>query len=355
MDVNFYMKVHDLKSDLMDGIIKKDKDVFQFFEQNRSKYPIVYNIETTNYCNMTCGFCPRTTRMTRDLEHMNIEVFKKVVDQITPHSPEDLERWDDFVENKYKIKKNEVNENHFLLNVIAKSVTLHGWGSPFLDLLLAKRIALLTKKGFDTYFSCNPTNIRVDAAQEMIKNGLTHMKMSIESVNDERQIKLRGDKRTNFKKTMEKLNHLLSFKEKNNYKTQIIITMLNQNSEDQEDEYRQLEGAMNGKDVYMYLKNRDNQWNAGIKTKSTAIHWSEFCQDPWSSFGIQNSGLISACGREDYNNELIMGDINKNSLLEIWNSDKYRKFRQKHFTMPEDLKCTNNCDAKMIGSYVEKT
>ena len=51
---------------------------------------------------------------------------------------------------------------------------------------------------------------------------------------------------------------------------------------------------------------------------------------------------------------LIMGDINKNSLLEIWNSDKYRKFRQKHFEMPEDLKCTNNCDAKMIGSYVEK-
>ena len=32
------------------------------------------------------------------------------------------------------------------------------------------------------------------------------------------------------------------------------------------------------------------------------------------------------------NNELVMGNVNENTLEEIWNGEKYKKFREMHVT-----------------------
>lgn len=40
-----------------------------------SDHPVVYNIETTNRCNMRCKMCPRTTMMTRKIEDIDRETF----------------------------------------------------------------------------------------------------------------------------------------------------------------------------------------------------------------------------------------------------------------------------------------
>ncbi len=351
IDINFYMAIQELKRELLGGEKRKEKYVFDFFEENRSKHPVLYNIETTNVCNMRCVFCPRTTRMTRKQEYMDMEVFECVIDQLKPFSEADIKKWDDFVEKEYGVLKNDIGENHFFLYVIAKVLTLHGWGEPLLDKYLAQRIALLTERGFATYFSCNPENINVDNVVEIFESGLDYFKLSIESVNDERQHNIRGG-RSSYEDNLDKINQLLSHKKKSGYNTTIIVTMMNINTEDQENEFRQLVESLKGKDVYIYLKSRDNQWNLGTRNQTKAIHWLEFCHDPWSSMGLQVNGLVSACGREDYNNELIMGDSREESLLDIWNGEKYKEFRRKHFEMPNNFKCYNNCDSHLIGNYV---
>ena len=82
LDINFYMRF----SDLIDSL-DKDKEytadeMFEKLEAIRSKDPVVYNIETTNRCNMRCKMCPRTTMMTRCIEDIHRETFLIVVDQI---------------------------------------------------------------------------------------------------------------------------------------------------------------------------------------------------------------------------------------------------------------------------------
>jgi hypothetical protein len=68
LDVNFYMKSHKLNQKLMNGSSFDKSYLFSEFEKFRNEKPFIYNIETTNLCNMRCKMCPRTTMMTRKIE-----------------------------------------------------------------------------------------------------------------------------------------------------------------------------------------------------------------------------------------------------------------------------------------------
>ena len=68
IDINFYRRTYNFNKQLKEGIIEYDsKEVHKFYESIRDRNPVVYNIETTNACNMKCKMCPRTTRMTRSI------------------------------------------------------------------------------------------------------------------------------------------------------------------------------------------------------------------------------------------------------------------------------------------------
>jgi hypothetical protein len=55
---------------------------------------------------------------------------------------------------------------------------------------------------------------------------------------------------------------------------------------------------------------------------------------------------------EDFNNEIILGNANEQSLAEIWNGEKYQRFRQDHFELTPGIKCTEQCDMQLIGSFL---
>ena len=88
-DINFYQRAHELVKKLQNGGNLEPDYVYQMFSKFRNPTPVVYNIETTNACNMKCKMCPRTTMMTRPVETMNFETFSNIVDQIEPHSKSD--------------------------------------------------------------------------------------------------------------------------------------------------------------------------------------------------------------------------------------------------------------------------
>ena len=66
-DINFYMQSYALIKEIDNGKEFSKLELYNYFEKIRSKDPIVYNIETTNACNMRCKMCPRTSRMTRKI------------------------------------------------------------------------------------------------------------------------------------------------------------------------------------------------------------------------------------------------------------------------------------------------
>ena len=349
-DIDFYMKIFDLKKRVMQGEKFDREFLLEKFEEYRSPNPVVYNIETTNACNMRCEMCPRTTMMTRPIETMTAEIFSKVISQLRPWSPEKWETWQKFIEEKYAIDRNDISENHFFLHVIPKVIVLHGYGDPLLDKNIPDYVELMTKQGLISYFSCNPANINMERTIETFENGLNYVKYSIESVDDLRHKEVRG-LQSNFTESYKKILQLLEIKAQRNLKTIIVITMINLNKSWQQEEFERLKEAFKGMDVYVYLKSQDQQWYEDNKNQTQSIHWLEFCQFPWSSMTIKSNGESVECV-EDFDNEIILGDVKTETLYDIWNGEKYKKFRLDHFNLTPGIKCTERCDMQLIGNFL---
>ncbi len=350
-DIEFYMKSYDFLKNAQEGKIQDRDTSLALLESYRSREPVVYNIETTNACNMVCTMCPRTTMMTRPIKTIDRKVFDNVVSQLNPFPESTWAQWERFVVEKYGIRPDDMSENHFFLYVIPKVIQLHGYGDPLLDMGMAQHVKLLTSRGLQTYFSCNPANINIEKTLQMFENGLSYIKYSIESVDDEEHKAIRGDA-SNFSEAYERIIRLLELKKTNGFQTQIIITMLDLNRKNQTEDYRKLRAAFAGKDVYIYLKSEDQQWYRTDFHGTKSVHWSEICKHPWMSMTIKSNGEAAMC-MEDFNNEIVLGDVKKESLSAIWNGERYQTFRENHFDLTPCLKCTERCDMAMIGERLE--
>jgi MoaA/NifB/PqqE/SkfB family radical SAM enzyme len=350
-DIDFYMKVHPFRNRFENGDQPDKKAAVDLLERLRSKTPVVYNIETTNACNMKCKMCPRTTMMTRKIETIDRDTLIRIADQLVPFPETTWREWERFVEAEYGIARTDMSENHFFLYIIPKIIQLHGYGDPLLDKNIAEYIKILTEKHIPTYFSCNPSNIDIAKTLKMFQNGLSYIKYSIESVDDAAHKQIRGSA-SNFTKSYRKIVQLLDMKAKEGLGTTIIITMLDLNRTRQADDFDMLRKAFEGLDVYIYLKSEDTQWYRKDFHGTRSVHWSEFCKHPWMSMTIKSNGDATTC-MEDFNNEIVLGDARKASLFDIWNGEKYERFREDHFTVTPGIKCTERCDMKLIGQFLK--
>lgn len=351
LDINFYMQFDDVVGDIENGKLKDKGDVLRRLDEIRSKEPIVYNIETTNRCNMKCKMCPRTTMMTRKIEDIDKDTFIRVVEQLRPHSSEDWKRWKVYCENKYGIKEtDEASENHFFLYVISKVIQLHGYGDPLLDRHMHEYVRILRERGFYSYFSCNPANINLELTYKMMDAGLDYVKYSIESVDDEEHKKIRGEM-SNFSESFEKIKQVIEYKHEHSLSTTIVITMLDLNRTKQKEDYDKLLRAFEGLDVYIYLKSEDCQWYRKDYHGTKSIHWSEICKHPWMTMTIKSNGDATMC-MEDFNNAIVFGNVNKQSLKEIWEGQEYKKFRKQHVDVCKGIKCNEECDMRLIGEIL---
>ncbi len=367
-DIDFYMKTYPLIERLEEGENIPMKDIMDFFESCRSDYPVVYNIETTNACNMRCRMCPRTTRMDRKITFLENDFYSDVIKQLKPHNEELWSEWEEFCNRTYGIASDSPpSENHFFLYVIPKVIQLHGYGDPLLDKNLGNVIKQLTENGLESYFSCNPANIDVDKTIEMMESGLDYLKYSFESTDDDEFKQIRGNA-ANFTQAYLKTLKIIDIKERLGLKTKIVITMIDVNRENQKEDFQRLCDAFSKKNVYIYLKSEDQQWyredetlknyldkrNRNLPTGNChgtgAIHWLEVCRHPWMSITIKSDGFVASC-MEDYNNEIVLGNANNIDLCDIWNGEEYKKFRNDQFNLTPCIKCTEECDMPLVGKF----
>lgn len=331
IDIKFYQKTYNIKKLLQEGKITRDT-VYHCFEAYRQKEPVVFNIETSNICNMECAMCPRTTQMTRKVGTMSTELFEEIVQELKPWSGEEWNQWKLFVKKNYKVEENEMNENHFFFYIVPKVITLHGYGEPLLDKHIVERIKCLFDNEIPSYFSCNPYNITFSKGKKLIEEGINYFKLSADD------IKL-------FKKAELIIKRLILLCE--SYDTKIILDVVGK-----PEEYEELMMLFEGYDAYMYLKSQDQQWYKQSDDLQHSIHWLEPCQFPWSSMSIMWDGSVVPCG-QDYNNEMVLGDANKQSLYDIWNGAKYNQFRKNHLTKQNKnkYKCYARCDMQLVGDF----
>lgn len=347
IDINFYMKFDSVVEKIKKDNITDDNIIFSMLENIRSKKPTIYNIETTNRCNMRCKMCPRTNLMTRPIQDIDVDTFIKIIGQLYPHSKEDWKKWCEFCKKKYGISENDVpSENHFFLYIISDVIQLHGFGEPALDRNIAFFVKLLTDRNLKTYFSTNPININMDQTIQLMENGLTYIKYCFDSIDDKESKDIRG-KVNDFSHSYEMVKKVADYKKEHGLKTKIVITMINLAGKNQQEEYEKLCELFEDYDVYIYLKSENSQWYRKKFHGTQAIHGSEVCKHPWMTMTIKSNGEVAMC-MDDYNNEIVLGDAKEKSLEDIWNDEKYVAFRREHLH-GTNKKCTERCDLKTFN------
>ena len=339
-----------------DFLFSDADEIEKELETLRIRKPQVFNIETTNYCNMKCIMCPRTELMTRKNIWIDDDAFLKIVDQVQPYSNQDLEEFWEFIESEYGLKGDEPTENTFYFHVVSRCVILHGYGEPLLDKNIVERVKLCEERGIPTYFSCTAANLTLERAKAVMDAGLTVFKFSIDALDDEWQKRIRG-KQNNFDASYRTILEIIDLKKKEGYKTLLVPCMI---ALSEATASRQMHSKFmklwEGKDVFAYVKSQDNRWlleeDAAMKNRS---HYeSQYCEYPWTSLTVMADGSVVPC-TQDYDTEMILGNVNNKTLEEIWNDTPYENLRRMHITgeFPEGHKCQERCDVKKLYQYLK--
>ena len=324
-DIDFVENSATLKKAIVDRTFVGN--ALQELEKLRPKKPPIFQLETTNVCNMKCVMCPRTELMERKQGYMSVNEFEKLIDQLEPHDNEKWNKWKSYSEKEFLTNTLAYEEDYFYFMICAQTLILHGFGEPILDKSLAQKITIANKKGLPTYFSMNPVNIKLDKMKEFAEAGLDYLKFSLEGLDNETQLMYRRVVDTTFNETLKKIFDTIELFEKGNYKTKVILTRLSFKSDPKGD--KEYLDFWKQYPVIAYIKNQHNRWlyEEEKADNNTAEYMQRYCEFPWSSVSVLYDGTVVPCPL-DYEGELSMGNIKDNSLEEIWNSEKFDDFRK---------------------------
>jgi len=352
-DIEFVMRSESLKTAIVSGEFCDDAG--SLLDQMRPKSPPVFQLETTNVCNMKCVMCPRTTKMERKLGFMESEAYASLIHQLSPHTPDRWNHWKEFVEQDLLKNTAAYDEDYFYFLICSQTLILHGFGEPILDKSLPDRIALAHAHGLPTYFSMNPVNIDLEKLDAIGAAGLSYLKLSLEGLDNETQLKYRGRIDASFDNTIEKVISVIKLFQERDYKTTIILTKLNfKNDLEAQEEYVNFWKQF---PVMVYVKNQHNRWlyEEETATPNTAEYMQRYCEFPWSSVSILYDGTVVPCPLE-YEGILNMGNVRDQPLEKIWNSDRYQAFREMHAygNFPEGHFCKTHCDYNQLHEFIER-
>ncbi len=360
-DTNFFIQTYPLKQRILarEFCAQEAHAVYNELAAGLAARPFVFNIETTNHCNMRCLMCQRTTDHNVPLQHMDMEVFSRVAEQLAPQQPADMDRWDSFVQEVMQPAPGPC-ENNFYFDVVSRCVTLHGFGEPLLDPLLPQRVELLTKYSVPSYFSANPNNIRLDVMEQLFEVGAGYVKFAMDSLDDARAREIRGP-RCDFSKAYDLLRQTLELKKRKNASTVIVMTMLDFSGETGPDsEPAKFLELFANEDVYAYVKSVDNKWLLAKKGEEDKTrggdnsHYSrQYCEYPFTSLTVMADGSVVPC-TQDINSTWTFGNVMEQPLEEIWRSEKLREFRRMHVEgrYDADFMCHAQCDQNMATYFI---
>lgn len=356
-DTTFFRNTFGLKQKIINREFSSRDSGYIFKELNAKicSSPFVFNIETTNLCNMSCIMCQRTTDFKQKLSNMDDETYETIMEQIKPQKETEFRKWQNFVNNHLREMNGIPSENNFYYEVVSKTITLHGFGEPLLDKKLPERISAMSKKSIPSYFSCNPCNIKLDFIKQLFSARTGYIKFAIDSLDDDEAKKIRGE-RADFTSSYQKVLEVLELKQQMKADTVILVTMLDFSGDGAK--RAKFLDIWKDKDVYAYVKSLDNKWliekkaEVEIKGENKSHYKKQYCDFAWTSITILADGSVVPC-TQDINGTWVFGNVKDQSLRDIWNSDKYLEFRRLQLSKdhPEEFMCHSKCDLNIISYY----
>lgn len=272
--------------------------------------PLVFSIEPTNHCNLKCVMCPRGEPdvMEREVGHMPLELFKKIVDQCGFYS---------------------------------QPCWFHMFGEPLMSPYLFEEIDYAKEHGIQNVgISCNATLLNDLNAKKILNSKLDVIILSIDGTTADVYENVRKSSHFSFEEVKGNARHFLKTKKELGKKNpHVILSIISMKETENElstfKEYWLNEGAnevwikpyitwANQTHNFLPLATYEKQVELDFRQKEIRPNP---CKLLWESCIITWDGKVCPCCY-DYDAKMVMGDLTKQTLKEIWNSDKYKLLRK---------------------------
>ena len=257
--------------------------------RDHAPLPEIVQIESTNICNAKCVFCPRDD-MERRQGIMDMTLFRKVVDECAALGIE--------------------------------HVRMHNYGEPFVDRQLVDKVRYAKQAGIPQVgMISNGSLITEAAARGMIDAGLDAINISVDASGKETFEKTRVGLK--YDKVIANVERLLALREAaGTRRPKLILSFVRQNND--EDERAFIEHWRKRADK-IHITDLHN-W-AGTLNRESDVNYP--CYRPWLTFTVLWDGRVSLCCA-DFDGKTVLGDLNKQTISEIWNAEPYLRARRIH-------------------------
>ena len=271
--------------------------------ENRRLFPLLLDLELTNQCNLHCAMCPTGQgTVKRPKGFMSANLFGTILKEAA--------RYD-------------------------AALRFVRWGEPFVHTQCLAFCCLARKVGVPVWINTNGTLIDDEAIYELIhlRYGPSAIKFSFQGVTREQYKKWRGE--DNFETLFQAIEKIFVWR--GAFKTpfiQIGTTITDESTDEEVSVFKARAEKIADKVVIGRMK------KIGIDPCGTPN-----CPEVFDKLSINWDGVVVACC-SDYDNEMVVGDLSKSSLKNIWDfSPKLREIRE---SLVENLHnkyrlCGGNC------------
>ncbi len=259
-------------------------------------------IETTSKCNLKCGICFNKEIPDSEKGNMDIDLYKRIID--------------------------EAEGNVYEINLFHR-------GEPLLNPEIIKMISYAKNKRIKTRMHSNATLLVPELARDIILSGLDTISFSFDGYAKESYEKNRSGA-----KYEETLEHIIGFlkikKELDSDKPFTIIQVIEtggpgeerMNAGSKEEFLRNFSGLPLDKLVTRKPHNWGGLAGPGEKDKRSSENKKVIpCTFPWYSLTVLHDGTACLCP-QDFRGSINIGDLNKNTIRDIFNSKKTIKMRR---------------------------
>jgi molybdenum cofactor biosynthesis enzyme MoaA len=270
--------------------------------------------EVTTKCNYNCVICPRE-KLTRKIETMDFQTFRFIFDKINAET------------NQYD------------------TLTFPGMGEPLLDESLDDKIVHARKRGFTVLLLTNGSMLTVERFKKLQDLGLASIRVSIYGDTPESYGAVHGIKDMKlFQKIKDNLTAIAAIKTH----TKLLLTynvVSNYNESSLETWISYWEDKVDLLEVW-----RPHNWVDAKDYRALKPEKLKTCSRPWKTpLQVQVDGTVNMCCF-DFDGKLLLGDLKKHALREIFESAMFRLIEQCHSSGNYDgsgLIC-ENCDQRNL-------
>lgn len=252
------------------------------------------NLEVTNYCNIKCKMCPVGGSMKREKGFMDLELFKKIIEE----------------------------------NPQLEFILPYQWGEPLMHENIFYMIEYAAKRNIRTMLTSNATLLNEQTCNKIIDSGLTRITFSVDGIG-QTYTNIRG---VEYSKIKENILLLRKIRDERRSCLKIDVSMV---------VFQETEP-----EVEKFFE----EWSPiADRVQAIPVFASQQrltpCRELWRGvLVVLWDGRVTICCA-DYDGIMACGDANKDRLADIWNGVQMEKIREKHLRRKFSGLC------KMCGEY----